>query len=110
VAYGDNQDEVFLGHSVARTQNVSEETARKIDSEVRRLVDGGLVDARRILTEKIDDLHTLAKALLEYETLSGDEITGVLKGIRPIREEAEAKLAALAMAVPVSTRTDSEPA
>jgi len=110
VAYGDNQDEVFLGHSVARTQNVSEETARKIDSEVRRLVDGGLVDARRILTEKIDDLHTLAKALLEYETLSGDEITGVLKGIKPIREEAEAKLAAPAMAVPVSTRTDSEPA
>jgi len=110
VAYGDNQDEVFLGHSVARTQNVSEETARKIDSEVRRLVDGGLVDARRILTEKIDDLHALAKALLEYETLSGCEITGVLKGIKPVREEAEAKLAAPAMAVPVSTRTDSEPA
>ena len=110
VAYGDNQDEVFLGHSVARTQNVSEETARKIDGEVRLLVDGGLADARRILTEKLDDLHTLAKALLEFETLSGDEINGVLKGVKPKRDEAEAKPAGPAMAVPVSTRSDPEPA
>src|SRR5580658_9477591 len=74
VSYGDNQEEVFLGHSVARTQNVSEDTAQKIDAEVRRLVQAGLDEARRILTERLDDLHTLAKALLEYETLSGDEI------------------------------------
>jgi cell division protease FtsH len=111
VAYGDNQDEVFLGHSVARTQNVSEDTARKIDAEVRRLVDGGLTDARRILTEKLEDLHTLAKALLEYETLSGDEIVALLKqGIRPSREEPEAKPSGPAMAVPVSTRSNPEPA
>jgi cell division protease FtsH len=110
VAYGDNQDEVFLGHSVARTQNVSEETARKIDGEVRRLVDGGLADARRILTDKLDDLHTLAKALLEFETLSGDEIIGVLKGVKPNREEADAKPTGPAMAVPVSTRSNPEPA
>lgn len=87
VAYGDNQDEVFLGHSVARTQNVSEETARLIDSEVKRLVQYGLDEARRILTDKIDDLHTLGKALLEYETLSGEEIADILKGIPPKREE-----------------------
>jgi cell division protease FtsH len=110
VAYGDNQDEVFLGHSVARTQNVSEETARKIDAEVRRLVDGGLADARRILTEKLDDLHTLAKALLEYETLSGDEIVGVLKGVKPVRDTPETKPSGPAMAVPVSTRSNPEPA
>jgi cell division protease FtsH len=110
VAYGDNQDEVFLGHSVARTQNVSEETARKIDGEVRRLVDGGLADARRILTEKLDDLHTLAKALLEFETLSGDEIIGVLKGVKPNREELDTKPSGPAMAVPVSTRSNPEPA
>ncbi|PZR35987.1 ATP-dependent zinc metalloprotease FtsH [Caulobacter segnis] len=91
VAYGDNQDEVFLGHSVARTQNVSEETARLIDSEVKRLVQFGLDEARRILTEKIEDLHTLGKALLEYETLSGEEIAGVLKGVPPKREEEETK-------------------
>lgn len=91
VSYGDNQDEVFLGHSVARTQNVSEETARVIDSEVKRLVQYGLDEARRILTEKIEDLHTLGKALLEYETLSGEEINGVLKGVAPKRDEEETK-------------------
>src|ERR1700744_5188764 len=89
VSYGDNQEEVFLGHSVSRTQNVSEETARKIDAEVRKLVEAGHSEARRILQERIDDLHTLAKALLEYETLTGDEITNALKGIPPVRDDAE---------------------
>ena len=91
VAYGDNQEEVFLGHSVARTQNVSPDTMVKIDAEVRRLVKGGEDDARRILTEKLEDLHSVAKALLEFETLSGDEIIGVTKGVTPIREETEEK-------------------
>jgi cell division protease FtsH len=89
VAYGDNQDEVFLGHSVARTQNVSPETMITIDAEVRRLVKGGEDEARRILTEELDHLHAVAKALLEYETLSGDEIIGVMKGELPKREEEE---------------------
>ncbi|WP_184722453.1 ATP-dependent zinc metalloprotease FtsH [Caulobacter sp.] len=91
VAYGDNQDEVFLGHSVARTQNVSPETMIKIDSEVRRLVKGGEDEARRILTTELDHLHSVAKALLEYETLSGDEILGVLKGELPVRDVEETK-------------------
>ncbi|MEA3033590.1 MAG: cell division protease FtsH, partial [Sphingomonadales bacterium] len=78
VAYGDNQEEVFLGHSVSRTQNVSEATANIIDAEVKRLVQNGYAEAKRILTEKLDDLHTLAKALLEYETLSGDEIIAAM--------------------------------
>jgi len=89
VLYAENQEEVFLGHSVARTQNISEHTAQIIDNEVRRLVQGGLDEARRILTEKLEDLHTLAKALLEYETLSGDEIIALLKGVLPNREEIE---------------------
>ena len=87
VSYGENQDEVFLGHSVSRTQNVSEETARIIDEEVKRLVQAGYDEAKRILTEKIEDLHTLAKALLEYETLTGDEITNALKGVMPKRDD-----------------------
>ena len=70
VSYGDNQEEVFLGHSVSRTQNVSEETARKIDSEVRRLVDDGYNEAKRILTERAEDHKRLSHALLEYETLT----------------------------------------
>ena len=89
VAYGDNQDEVFLGHSVARTQNVSPETMVTIDAEVRRLVKGGEDEARQILTEKLEGLHLVAKALLEFETLSGDEIIGVMKGVQPTREEDE---------------------
>ena len=112
VSYGDNQEEVFLGHSVARTQNVSENTAEKIDSEVRRLVQGGLDEARRILTERIADLHSVAKALLEYETLSGDEIIGVMKGLPPQRDDPEDKRpAAPAVAVPLThAAPDPEPA
>ncbi|MDH4387029.1 MAG: ATP-dependent zinc metalloprotease FtsH [Caulobacter sp.] len=107
VAYGDNQEEVFLGHSVARTQNVSEETARLIDSEVKRLVQEGLDEARRILTEKKDDLETLAQALLEYETLSGDEISGVLQGVKPKRDDADTRRPnGPSVSVPLSPRPD----
>jgi cell division protease FtsH len=87
VALAENQEEVFLGHSVARHQNVSEETARKIDHEVRRLVDEGYEEAKRILSEQKDDLETLAQGLLEFETLSGEEIKNLLNGKRPVRED-----------------------
>ncbi|MET0274189.1 MAG: ATP-dependent zinc metalloprotease FtsH, partial [Phenylobacterium sp.] len=111
VSYGDNQEEVFLGHSVSRTQNVSEETAKIIDAEVKRLVQTGYDEAKRILTEKLDELHTLAKALLEYETLSGDEIIGVIKGVKPNREDSETKRpSGPAVAVPISPRPSAEPA
>ena len=84
VAYGENEEEVFLGRSVARQQNMSEETARKVDSEIRKIVDKGYERARKVLTEKIDDLHKLAKALLTYETLSGEEIENLInKNIYP---------------------------
>ena len=78
--YRDNQDEVFLGHSVSRAQNMSEETARLIDSEVRRLVEEGETAARTVLTDNLDELHRLAGALLEYETLSGEESKRIIKG------------------------------
>ena len=80
VKYVDNQEEVFLGHSVAQHKNVSEKTAQLIDEEVRRFSDEALSFARRVLTEHIDDLHILAKGLLEYETLSGKEIEALLRG------------------------------
>jgi cell division protease FtsH len=86
VAYGDNQEEVFLGMSMGRQQNVSEATAQKIDAEVRRLVEEGYETARRILTEKKKEFEILAQALLEYETLTGEEITDVINGKRPNRE------------------------
>jgi len=86
VAYGENQDEVFLGYQVSRQQNVSEETSRKIDTEIRRLVEAGYAEANKILDEKRADLETLARGLLEFETLTGDEIKDLLAGKRPVRE------------------------
>jgi cell division protease FtsH len=86
VAYGENQDEVFLGYQVARQQNVSEETSRKIDGEIKRLVEAGYTEAEQILVAKRADLETLARGLLEFETLSGDEIKDLLIGKRPTRE------------------------
>jgi cell division protease FtsH len=74
---------------VARNQNVSEETAKVIDAEVKRLTQAGYAEAKRILTEKLEELHTLTRALLEFETLSGEEIKGVLKGVKPRRDEPE---------------------
>jgi cell division protease FtsH len=85
VAYGDNQEEVFLGMSMGRQQNVSEATAQTIDSEVRRLVDEGYQEAKRILTDKNTDFEALAQGLLEYETLSGEEIKELIKGNPPKR-------------------------
>ena len=86
VAYGDNQEEVFLGHSVARNQNVSEATSQLIDKEVRRVVDEAYTSAKKILKTKSKDLEALAKGLLEYETLTGDEIKDLIKGKPPHRD------------------------
>ena len=85
--YGDNEEEVFLGHSVTQSKNVSEATAQIIDQEVRRLIEEGEGQAKRILTEHLDDLHTIAKGLLEYETLSNDEIGTILRGEPVVRDE-----------------------
>jgi cell division protease FtsH len=91
VRYNANEQEVFLGHSVTQTQNISEATAELIDSEVRRLIEEGESTARRILTERLADLHAVTKALLEFETLSGDEISQILRGepiLRPENDDA----------------------
>ena len=88
IAYGENEEEVFLGRSVARQQNMSEETAKKVDSEIKKFVEKGYDRAKKVLTDKIDDLHKLAKALLTYETLSGSEIEDIInKNIYPTNKE-----------------------
>jgi cell division protease FtsH len=107
VAYGENQEEVFLGHSVARSQNVSEETARIIDEEVKRIVTSGWNEARRILTEKAEDHEKLSQALLEYETLSGEEIKDLLeKGVAPNRDENNFPNAGPSVSVPITPVSD----
>ncbi len=80
VAYGDNQEEIFLGHSVARTNNISSTTARLIEDEVKRFVNEGYEKAKQVLTERAEDHKRLSEALLEYETLSGEEIASILRG------------------------------
>ena len=88
LTYGENEDEVFLGRSITRHQQMSEETAKKVDAEIKKIVDAGYKRAKKILTEKIDDMHKLAKALISYETLTGDEITDlILKNKSPKRTE-----------------------
>ena len=109
VSYGENQDEVFLGMSVARTQNVSEATAQKIDMEIRRLVEEGHDEARKILEAKRSDLEVLAKGLLEFETLSGDEIKDLLLGKKPIRESVIEPQTPRSSAVPPAGKSRPRP-
>jgi cell division protease FtsH len=87
VRYTNNQEEVFLGHSVAQSKNVSEETAKLIDEETKKLVQDAEIKARKILVDNMDDLHKIAKGLLEYETLTGDEMKDLIKGIKPNRDD-----------------------
>ena len=90
LSYGANEDEIFLGRQIARQEHMSEETSKKVDAEVKKIVDAGYQRAKKILTEKIEDLHKIAKALLVYETLSGEEIKGlILKNIEPQRSKDE---------------------
>ena len=87
IRYSNNQEEVFLGHSVAQSKNVSDDTAKIIDAEVKRLVEEAKSKARKIITDNVDQLHIIAKGLLEYETLTGAEINDLLNGIKPSRDE-----------------------
>ena len=86
MVYGERDEEIFLGREVTRHQNVSEDTARAIDGEVRRLIDTNYARAKKILTDHMDQLHYLAEALIEYETLEDDEIDQVMAGKKLHRE------------------------
>jgi cell division protease FtsH len=109
VRYQSNEQEVFLGHSVARSTNISDDTARLIDSEIRSLIEGGEQEARRILTERRADWEAIAQGLLEYETLTGDEINDLLKGKKPNRESVSEPSTPRASAVPPAGRPRPRP-
>jgi cell division protease FtsH len=87
VDYAEDQGEVFLGNQLMKSSHVSEDTSRKIEEEVRQLVVNGITDARRVLTERNADWIILAEGLLEYETLTGEEIKDLIKGKKPDRPE-----------------------
>jgi cell division protease FtsH len=112
VRYNGNEQEIFLGHSVTQTKNLSDETASLIDAEIRKLIEDGEKKAREILRGDSDKLHTLAKALLEFETLSGDEVKRVLKGEQIQRDDqggGHKKPEKAASSVPVTGRPKSGP-
>ena len=104
IAYGGNDQEIFLGHSVTQTKNLSEETAKKIDQEIRSIIDTAYAKATKTLTDRIEDLHTLAKGLLEYETLSGDEIRMLLRGDPIVRDRPDEPVNSGRGSVPSSGR------
>ena len=87
IRYNNDSEEVFLGHSVSQSKNVSDATAKLIDEEIRKIVDEAEKNCRKILTDNVDELHIVAKGLLEYETLTGDEIKDLIKGLQPSRDD-----------------------
>ncbi|ONG47242.1 cell division protein FtsH [Pseudoroseomonas deserti] len=109
IAYSDNSQEVFLGHSVTQSKNVSEATAREIDSEVRSIIDEAYARAKHTLQTNIEELHALAKGLLEYETLSGDEIRTVIKGEPVVRNRPDEPTSSGRGSVPSSGRPTRPP-
>ena len=83
MTYSDEEDEVFLGRAVTQHKHVSEDTAKKIDEVVRGVIDTAYHRARDLLTTNIEKLHTMAGALLQYETIDGEQITAIMEGRQP---------------------------
>jgi len=89
IHYGNGRDELFLGYSAGSPQNIAGSTAAKVDAEVKRIVEDAYVSAKKTLVDNLHELHALAKALLEYESLNGEEIPRVIKGEPLNRTTAE---------------------
>ncbi|MGD0466104.1 MAG: ATP-dependent zinc metalloprotease FtsH [Gammaproteobacteria bacterium] len=83
LTYGDDDGEVFLGHSVTKHKGISDNTSQIIDEEVRRIIDCGYVQAKKILEANLDKLHNMAKALLKYETIDADQVADIMAGKDP---------------------------
>jgi cell division protease FtsH len=83
MVYGENEGEVFLGRSITTHKNVSETTLQKVDAEIRRIIDEQYKLARRLLEENRDKVETMARALLEWETLDADQLNDIMAGKPP---------------------------
>ena len=83
MVYGDNDGEVFLGRSITTHKNVSEATMLKVDMEIRRIIDEQYALARRLIEENRDKVDTMAKALLEWETIDADQVNDIMEGRAP---------------------------
>ncbi len=89
IHYGSDREEVFLGYSMGSQKTVGATAADKVDAEVRRIVGDAYTKAKKTLQDNIGELHALANALLEYETLNGEEIPRVVKGEKLVRTNPE---------------------
>jgi cell division protease FtsH len=108
--YSENQQEVFLGHSITQRQNMSEGTAKLIDEEVRRIVTAGEKKAWEVLTAHKAELEAMAQALMEYETISGDECMALMRGEKIIRRnDDEGSKGSAGSAVPTAGRPAPRP-
>ena len=83
MVYAENEGEVFLGRSVTKTTNISEETMRRVDAEVRRIIDDQYALARRLIEENQEKMHAMARALLEWETIEQEQISDIMEGRPP---------------------------
>ena len=83
MVYGENEGEVFLGRSITRTVNMSEETMRKVDAEIRKIIDQQYAVARKLLEDNRDKVETMAATLLELETIDADQIDDIMAGKPP---------------------------
>ena len=92
IAFGDQDEQPFLGRELAHARNYSERTAQTIDDEVRRFLTEGYELARRLITEHLDEIKLLADGLIEFETLDIEDVNILLeKGIEGLRTEREAR-------------------
>jgi cell division protease FtsH len=83
MVYADNEGEVFLGRSVTKTTNMSEQTMRSVDTEIRRIIDEQYGRARKLIEDNQDKMHAMAKALLEWETIDSDQLDDIMAGKTP---------------------------
>jgi cell division protease FtsH len=83
MVYADNEGEVFLGRSVTKTTNMSEQTMRSVDTEIRRIIDEQYGRARKLIEDNQDKMHAMAKALLEWETIDAEQIDDIMAGKEP---------------------------
>jgi cell division protease FtsH len=83
MVYAENEGEVFLGRSVTKTTSMSEQTMQKVDTEVRRIIDQQYKVARTLIEDNKDKMHAMAKALLEWETIDGDQLDDIIAGKEP---------------------------
>ncbi|NDH44264.1 MAG: ATP-dependent zinc metalloprotease FtsH, partial [Betaproteobacteria bacterium] len=83
MVYAENEGEIFLGRSITKTTHVSEETMRKVDMEIRKIIDDQYAVARKILEDNRDKVEAMTKALLEWETIDADQIDDIINGLPP---------------------------